>query len=225
MQHHIVHDVNGGEDMRHMAGMTAGVLMVLVACLGLASAGNAQTPQPVQIQGTIQSADCDTGRLTLATAAGNDTFQATEQTAAFVNGNSVSFCSLQSYAGDSATAVLVPTGTAFDLSQVDVTAQPAASRSTLSPLAVGVGALLLGGLIGYVVGHQNGVNQAQQVPAYYPYAQPAPVYAPYTYTPAYFPAHYPYNRPYSYQGHRYYRCTNGRWSIDHACWNGAPWHR
>jgi hypothetical protein len=221
-------EVNGGEEMRHATGMTAGVLMVLLACLGLAGTGNAQTPQPVQIQGTIQSADCDTGRLTLATSAGNDTFQATDQTAAYVNGKSVSFCSLQSYAGNSATAVLMPTGSAFDLSQIDVTAQPAASGSTLSPLAIGVGALLLGGLIGYVVGHQNGVSQAQQTPYYYypyNYTQPAPAYYPSNYRPGYLPANYPYNRPYSYQGHHYYRCTNGQWSADHACWNGAPWNR
>jgi hypothetical protein len=208
--------------MRHIAAMTASVLTVLLVCLGLAGIGNAQVPEPVQIQGTIQSVDCQTGQLTLATSAGNDSFQATDQTAAYVNGNSVSFCSLQSYAGDSATAVLVPTGTAFGLSQVNVTA-PASTGSKLSPVAIGIGALLLGGLIGYVVGHRNGQAQVQQAPAYYPYTyQQAPAYYPYGSAPSYLPAHYPYNRPYAYQGHHYYRCTNGGWNVDRACGqNGA----
>ncbi|HKX18415.1 MAG TPA: hypothetical protein VJT33_10440 [bacterium] len=200
--------------MRHV---TAIAVSVLLACLALAGTGDAQTAQPIQIQGTISSVDCQTGQVTLSTSGGSDTFQATDQTAAYVNGSAVSFCSLQSDTGDSATAVLVPTGNAFDLTQIDVTAQaaapsaPSTSGSLLSnPVAIGVGALLLGGLIGYIVGHQN--TQAQ------------PVYSPYGYqyyssghAPSWLPTQYPYDQPYRYQGHRYYRCNNGWWNVDRAC--------
>lgn len=213
--------------MRHV---TAIAVSVLLTCLALAGTGDAQTVQPVQVQGTIQSVDCQSGQVTLSTAGGSDTFQATGQTVAYVNGSSVSFCSLQSYAGDSATAVLIPTGNAFDLSQINVTAQtaaPSASGSILSnPIAIGVGALLLGGLIGYVVGHQN----SQPQPAYAPYGSPygysygQPVYSPYGYqyypagyAPAWLPAQYPVNQAYAYQGHHYYRCTNGWWNVDRTC--------
>jgi hypothetical protein len=194
----------GGEDMRYSTALTATALTVVLACLGLAGTGDAQVPQAVQIQGTLQAADCQTGRVTFSTASGDNNFQATNQTAAYVNGGAVDFCSLQSYAGDSATAVLIPTGNAFELSQINVSAAPTpASGSTLSPVAIGIGALLLGGLIGYMVGHQ---------------AQPQPAYYPVGYAPAYLPARYPYNRAYNYQGHSYYRCSNGAWNVDHGCW-------
>jgi len=210
-----------------MRQVTAIAVTMLLACLALAGTGNAQTVQSVQVQGTIQSVDCQNGQVTLATASGNDTFQATDQTATYVNGASASFCSLQSYTGATATAILIPTGSAFDLSHLNVTAQaaPATPGSILSsPVAIGIGALLLGGIIGYVVGHQN--TQAQ--PAYSPYGyqntQAQPVYSPYGYNyypagsaPTWLPAQYPYNRAYSYSGHRYYRCGNGGWNVDRTC--------
>jgi hypothetical protein len=198
--------------MRHATAIT---LTVLLACLALAGAGNAQTVQPVQIQGTIQSADCQTGQVTLATASGTETFQATGQTAAYVNGGAVSLCSLQSYTGDTATATLIPTGVGFDLTQINVTAQtaPSGSGSLLSsPVAVGVGALLLGGLIGYLIGHHSDPQ-----PQVY-YGSGAPVYYyPANAAPAWLPHQYPYNRAYNYQGHRYYRCQGGTWTVDRFC--------
>jgi hypothetical protein len=207
--------------------------MVLLACLGLAGMGDAQVPQAVQIQGTIQSADCQTGLVTFATTAGNDTFQANDQTVAYVNGTTVPLCSLQSYAGDSATALLTPAGNALALNQINVSAAqaaPSTSGSILSsPIAIGIGALLLGGIIGYVVGHQNAPAQTPaytpygyNTPVYYPSGYSTPVYYPAGYAPSYLPAQYPYNRPYYHQGHRYYRCTNGAWSVDRTCqWGGA----
>ncbi|HET7266366.1 MAG TPA: hypothetical protein VFL28_16995 [bacterium] len=209
--------------MRHV---TAIAVSVLLACLALAGTGDAQPAQPIQVQGTIQSVDCQSGHVTLTTAGGSDTFQATNETVAYVNGSSVSFCSLQSYAGDSATAVLIPTGNAFELTQINVTAQtaaPSTSGSLLSnPVAVGIGALLLGGLIGYMVGHHNTQPQTVDPPA--GYTQGQPVYSPYGYryypagyAPGWLPAQYPYNRAYDYQGHHYYRCTNGWWNMDRSC--------
>jgi len=199
--------------MRHV---TAIAVSALLACLAFAGAGDAQTAQTIQVQGTIQSADCQAGQLTLATAGVNNTFQATNQTTTNVNGTAVSFCSLRSYTGDSATVALVPAGSEFELSQINVTAPvaqapaPAASPSgslLSSPVAVGIGALLLGGLIGYVVGHQNAPVQQVYTPAYYPAG----------YAPRYLPAQYPYNRAYVYQGHNYYRCNFGGWSRDQSC--------
>jgi hypothetical protein len=192
----------GAKDMRHVTAMTAAALMVLVACLGVAGTSDAQAPQTVQLQGTLQAVDCQTGQVTLGTGSGSNSFQATNQTGAFVNGAAVDFCSLQSYAGDSATAVLIPTGGGFELTQINVSAAPAraASGSTLSPAAIGIGALLVGGLIGYILGHQS-------QPAYYPVG----------YAPGYLPANYPYHRAYVYQGHSYYRCSGGGWYRDRNC--------
>jgi len=199
----IIETRNGGEDMRHVSATTATVLVVLLACLGLAGTGDAQVAQAVQIQGTLQAVSCDTGLVTLNTASGSNSFQATNETTAFVNGAAADFCSLQSYAGDSATAFLIPTGNAFELSQINVTPPPApAPVSTLSPAVIGIGALLLGGVIGYVLGHQ-----AQPSPAYYPVGQ----------APAYLPVHYPVNRQFAYHGRSYFRCANGAWNVDHAC--------
>lgn len=220
--------------MRHI---TAAGVSVLVACLALAGTGYAQTYpyqpyqpyQQVQVQGTIQSVDCQSGQVTLSTAGGSESFQASNQTAAYVNGSSVSLCSLQSYTGDSATATLVPTGNALALSQINVTAQaaPSTGGSILSsPVAVGVGALLLGGLIGYFLGHQN----QPQTPVYTPYGDTATPYgSPYTYNgqtyyyypsgyaPTYLPAQYPNNRAFWYQGQRYYRCNDGSWNAGQTC--------
>jgi hypothetical protein len=175
--------------------------MVLLACLGLAGTGDAQVAQAVQIQGTLQAASCDTGLVTFDTTSGSNSFQATNQTAAFVDGAAADFCSLVSYAGDSATAFLIPAGNAFGLSQIDVTTPPAPAP-TLSPAAIGIGALLLGGLIGYVLGHQT---------------QPLPAYYPVGHAPVFLPGRYPFNRQFVYQGHSYFHCTNGGWNVDRAC--------
>ncbi|HLW47434.1 MAG TPA: hypothetical protein VKW09_06660 [bacterium] len=155
-----------------------------------------------------------------------DTFQATNQTVAHVNGSAVSLCSLQSYAGDSATAVLIPSGSALVLSQVNVTAQaaqaqPSAPGSILSsPLVVGLGAALLGGIIGYLIGH-NSAGQTTYTPTYTPYNYTnEPVYFPSGTAPTYLPSRYPVNQRYAYQGRSYYRCTNGGWTLNQACNNG-----
>lgn len=172
-----------------MRRLTAVTTMVLLACLALAGTGSAQTQAPLQIQGTIQAVDCQSGAVSLATSSGTLTAQATNDTTASVNGSAVSFCSLQSYTGDQATATLYPSNSEFVLSQVAVSAPQAAApapTSSSSAIGVAVGALLLGGIIGYLVGHNN---------------PPAPVSAP----------------AYDYQGHHYYRCANGGWSQDRAC--------
>lgn len=175
-----------------MRRLTAVTTMVLLACLALAGTGSAQTQAPLQIQGTFQGVDCQSGAVSMTTPNGALTVQATNDTAAFVNGAAVSVCSLQSYAGDAATATLYPSNNEFVLSQVTVTAPqapaPAAAPSSSSAIGIAIGTLLLGGIIGYIVGHNN---------------PPAPGPDP---VPAY-----------NYQRHHYYRCANGGWSQDRAC--------
>ena len=163
----------------------------------------------------------------MSTSGGTNTFQATNQTMVYVNGSAVSLCSLQSYAGDSATAVLIPTGSALVLSQVNVTAQaqpstapPSTSGSILSsPVAIGLGALLLGGLIGYLIGH-NSAGQTTYTPTYTPFNYASePVYFPSGTAPTYLPARYPVNQRYAYRGRSFYRCTNGGWTMNQTCNN------
>ncbi len=202
--------------MRRLSVVT---VMVLLPCLGLAGVANAQVAQSLQVQGTVQSVDCQAGQVSLATSGGTDTFQATDQTAAYANGTAVPLCSLQSYVGDSATATVVPAGSALTLAQIAVTGPqtaaptPSPSKSILSsPIAVGLGALLLGGIIGYVIGHRS----AAQTPVY-PWGYNASVPYPYFYGSAGFPANVPYNGWYDYQGYRYYYCTNGVWRRGQVC--------
>lgn len=174
-----------------MRRLTAVATAVLLACLTLAGTGSAQTAAPLQIQGTIQSVDCQNGTVTMTTPNGALTVQATGDTGVSVNGTAVSFCALQSYTGDSATATLYPSNSEFVLSQVAVSAPqaaPAASAAHPSPAMIAIGTLLLGGIIGYLVGHNS---------------QPAPDPAP---APAYY-----------YQGQRYYRCSTGGWSPNQYC--------
>jgi|GEM_PF-2004489 len=207
-----------------MRDATAVAISVLLVCLGFAGVANAQVSQSVQVQGTFQSADCQTGQVTMVTSGGTDTFQATNQTVAYVNGSAVSLCSLQSYAGDSATAVLIPTGNTLVLSQVNVTAQaqsstPGSTSGSFlsSPLVIGLGAALLGGIVGYLMGHDS-TGQPTYTPTSTPFNTTSqPVYFPSGTVPTYLPSTYPVNQRYAYQGHSYYRCTNGGWTMNQTC--------
>jgi hypothetical protein len=159
-----------------MRKLTAFATVVLFACLGLAGTGSAQT-QSMQIQGTIQAADCQSGDLSLSTGSGRMDFPATGQTAVFVNGTPTQFCALQSYVGDPATVNVTPSNSEFVLGQVDVNAPQAAvqpmpasvgTSGTSSLLGIALGALIAGGLV-YLATHRS------STPAY---SNPAPWYAP-----------------------------------------------
>jgi hypothetical protein len=156
-----------------MRQLTAVLAVLFVTCLGLAGVGNAQAQQPLLLQGTLQSANCQTQEITVNTSGGATTFPVTNQTAIYVNGTLTPVCSLQSFAGSPVTVYLVPSNSEFVLGRVDVGATQAApqpaSSSVTSPgtsTAVGIalGALFLGGLA-YVLLH-NANNQPAPAPAY-----------------------------------------------------------
>jgi hypothetical protein len=225
--------------------------------LGFAGVAGAQVPPPAQIQGTIQSVNCQTGQVTLSTSAGYQTFQASNQTAFYVNGGSVSLCALQQYSGAQATATLVPAwnasypggsyggyynypgngypgngyyqGGGYSLSQLNVTAQTSTSPfgsigsslgSIGSFLSSPLGSALVSGVIGYLINH-NRLGQPVYTPTYNPFN--------YTTTPVYFP-NLPFTLPYTnqyqqgqpmyYQGHNFYQCGNGGWTMNQPCGSG-----
>ncbi len=159
-----------------MRQLTAVATVVLIACLGLASVGSAQAQQPLQVQGTLEAANCQTQELTVNTPGGTQTFPVTNQTAIYVNGTLTSVCSLQSSAGAPVTLYLVPENSQFVLGRVDVSAaqsasqaQPAnvgASSGASTAVGIALGALFLGGLA-YVLLHNAGSPPA-----------PAPAYGP-----------------------------------------------
>jgi len=152
-----------------MRQLTAFVTVVLLACLGFAGIGNAQTQQFVQMQGTIQAVDCQNQQLTLTNSGGTTTFLATSQTAVYLNGTLTQLCALQSYTGAPATVSVTPSDNEFVLGQVNVTAPQAASATakpstTSSVLGIAVGALLLAG-IAYLIGHNAANNNPAPAPA------------------------------------------------------------
>ena len=182
--------------MRRVKGAVAVLAMVTVVCLGFAGAGSAQTTG-LQVQGTLAAVNCRTGELTLNTSGGATTVQATNQSAVYLNGSPIALCSLASYRGAPATAVIVPSDNEFVLGRLDVTAQaaapaPATVSSGSSALGLALGALAIGA-IGYLIG-KNSAPPAQTVPVYYGNANNG----------GYNGNHY--NRNYS----RNYRCPNNQ---------------
>ena len=155
--------------MRTLTAVTALVTMVMVACLGFAGAGYAQTTG-LQIQGTLAGVDCQSQQLTLNTSGGSTTVQSTNQSALYLNGSPIALCSLASYTGAAATATVVPSNSEFVLGQIDVTAQaaaqpaPATVSSGSSVLGLAIGALAIGA-IAYLIG-KNSAPAPQPVPAY-----------------------------------------------------------
>jgi hypothetical protein len=157
-----------------MRQLTAVVTVVLLTCLGLASVGSAQAQQPLQIQGTLQAANCQAQEITVNTSGGASTFPVTDQTAIYVNGTLTPVCSLQSFVGAPVTVYLVPSNSQFVLGRLDVNAPQAASQPAPSSVAapssastavgIALGALFLGGLA-YVLLH-NANNQPAPAPAY-----------------------------------------------------------
>src|SRR5579872_2665693 len=118
-----------------MRQLTAVVTVVLITCLGLASVGSAQAQQPLQIQGTLQAANCQAQEITVNTSGGASTFAVTNQTAIYVNGTLTPVCSLQSFVGAPVTVYLVPSNSQFVLGRVDVSAPQAASQPASSVAA------------------------------------------------------------------------------------------
>ncbi len=161
-------------------------LSVLLPLLGFAGAGQAQSAA-VQIQGIVQTVDCQAQTVTLSAPSGSNTINAADYTAVLVNSTSVPFCSLEGYIGASATAWLVANGDQFLATQIDVTAPvavaPAAGSSEVVqpvPIAgVVLGTIVVAGLV-YLLVHGPD-NDYYRYPYYGEYYQHYyhPEYRPY----------------------------------------------
>jgi hypothetical protein len=172
--------------MRKAIAIVLGPLLVI---LGLAGAGLAQSG--VQVQGTIQSVDCQSQTVVLNGSGGSNTLTVGDSTAVLVNSASVPFCTLQQYVGSPATAWLLPTGNEFEVTQIDVTGPASASPTVSSPstLELVLGAIAVAGL-GYLIGHST-----SQPPVVYPSGYP--------YYPGYAAPQYVNRVP---------RCGGGTWN-------------
>jgi len=146
--------------MRTLKGAVAVVMMVMVACLGFAGVGSAE-PRGLSIGGTLGGFDCQTGKLTMVISGATTYIQATDQSAAYLDGSPIALCSLEAYTGSPAAARLVPTHSGYFLDEINVgTTSPEALlapqsapvvSSGSSALGVALGAVI-GGAIGYLLG-------------------------------------------------------------------------
>jgi hypothetical protein len=136
------------------------LLGMLLPILGLADLGLAQSA--VQLQGTIQSVDCQSQTVVLSGSSGANAIAATGATAVLVNSSSVPFCALQQYVGAPATAWVIPDGNEIQATRIDVAGPateapapaPGTAVSSPSPLGIVLGALAVGTL-GYILGRAS----------------------------------------------------------------------
>jgi hypothetical protein len=159
--------------MRKITALLLGVLLPLLAFSGV---GQAQSS--VQVQGTIQSVDCQAQTLILSGSGGANTIAAAPYTAVLVDTRSVAFCDLQQYTGAQATAWLVASGSEFVATRIDiiggVVAAPAPPADpvpqAISPLPlVGIvlGTIIVAGLL-YLLVRDND-DHYYRYPYYGPY--------------------------------------------------------
>ena len=130
-------------------------LGVLVSLLGLAGVGYAQSG--VQVQGTIQGVDCQSGTVAVATSDSTNTIAVAPYTAVLVDSRAVPLCDLRQYVGSPVTIWVIPEGNQFVATRIDTTAQAAVSpvalpaqQEAISPLpiiGIVLGTILLAGLI------------------------------------------------------------------------------
>jgi len=135
------------------------VLGMLLPTLGMADAGLAQSA--VSVQGVIQAVDCQSQTVVLSGGSGSNTLAASAATAVLVNSTSVPFCSLGQYVGAPATAWLLPSGSEFQVTRIDVVGPAAQAPAAPAPAASApsTGSLILValaiGAIGYIIGHSS----------------------------------------------------------------------
>jgi hypothetical protein len=160
-------------------------LGVLLPLLGVAGVGQAQ-PAALQVEGIVQSVDCQAQTLLLSASGGSNTIAAAPYTAVLVNSTSVPFCSLEGYIGAPATAWLVADGDQFSATQIDITgpvavAPPAtAAVSPLPIVSTVLGTIAVAGLVYLLVhGPDGGYYRYPYYGAYYHYYY-HPQYRPYT---------------------------------------------
>jgi hypothetical protein len=162
------------------------MLGVLLPVLGLAGTGHSQTP--VQVQGTIQTVDCDALSVTLTAPDGStvNTVYAAPDTAIVINSMSVPFCTLTGYIGAPATVWLLPSGDRFFATQINVigpvaVAPPPTVAEDVTPVPIcgtALGIVLVGGLLYLIV---QGLDQEYYRYPYYGW------YYRYYYRPEYRP--------------------------------------
>jgi len=125
-----------GGPLRNVTGLA---VSVFVSLLGLAGVSHAQSA--IQIQGAIQTVDCQAQTVVLSAPTGTNTISAADYTAVLVNSTSVPFCTLESYIGATATAWLVPNGSQFSVTQISVTgpatvATPSVGTAEVTPVPI-----------------------------------------------------------------------------------------
>lgn len=102
--------------MRRITALMLGLLLIVLGAPGIAAGQNL-----VQIQGMIQSVDCQTFTLVLRGAGGIvNIVPGTGYTAVFVNGAPVGFCTLQQYIGGYAVASVTAVGSQWVAGRIDV---------------------------------------------------------------------------------------------------------
>ena len=105
--------------MRTLTGAVVAATMVMVACLGFAGVGAAWAVG-LSIGGTLSGFNCQTGQLTMVISGATTYAQATNHSAAYLNGVPIALCSLRAYAGSPAAARLVPTHNGYFLEEINV---------------------------------------------------------------------------------------------------------
>ncbi|HET7263233.1 MAG TPA: hypothetical protein VFL28_01085, partial [bacterium] len=142
-----------------MRSAIAVVIAVFVSLLGLNGVGHAQTA--AEIQGTLETVDCQNGAVTTLDALGNtETVYASDSTAVAVESSSVDFCSLNGYVGAPVDAWVVPYDNEFVATQIDVTGPVpvlAATQTAVAPMPIVgavLGTILVGGLL-YLLAHDS----------------------------------------------------------------------
>ena len=143
-----------------MRSAIAAMIAVFVSLLGFNGVGHAQTL--AEIQGTLETVDCQNGAVTTTDASGNtETIYASDSTAVAVESSSVDFCSLDGYVGAPVDIWVVPDGNEFVATQIDVIGPVpvlAATQTAIAPMPIAgvvLGTILVGGLL-YLIAHDGG---------------------------------------------------------------------
>jgi hypothetical protein len=143
--------------MRTIIAVAVAIVVSLLGLNGITGVSQAQTA--AEIQGNIDSVDCQAGTVTLDSYGGAETIYASDTTAVGVETSNVPFCTLEGYIGAPATVWVVPWGSDFLATQIDVTG-PVASvpvAEAIVPMpVVGIvlGTVLSDGLL-YLIVHDG----------------------------------------------------------------------
>ena len=107
------------------------LLCVLLPLLGAPTLGQAQST--VQVQGVLQSVDCENGTVTIDTGNGPNTVDVAPYGTVLVNSTSTPLCSLDEYTGTTISAWLVASGDTFEVARLEVVGQAPAAQEPAAP--------------------------------------------------------------------------------------------